>query len=649
MRFFLMAKEDRIKQSLPGRRSVLQTLGTGALGGLAGCAGFLSEDEQNDGHSHSHGAPNATADYVEGGKITVGMTKGPSTLNLLKAHTVQDFDTIGAVYDLGTVNHPETGKPVPWMIEEMEAKPDNIGTSKPTVTITLEEDLKWNDGKDVTAEDIVFTVKYLEEQQPRGTLSAKEFKSVEDVTYDKASGRKVHFFFTQPDNAWSTQVVGNAFIPKHQWKNISNYWEFEPEKPEEIIGSGPLRMTDFEWGNYFEFEMRDDDVIPWPQTERIDWLHEEAPFIDGVRMEIFDSQSDVVEALKNGDIHLSNESVNHDFAKQSRDIDHLELKKAHAHGWSHQTFNTRRVPLDDPAFRQLLVLLFDWDFVVEEAYDGVGASRGSYATPKEYTEWRPPEPTEIDEYEGVPIPDFTFPGEVGTFEIDEDGIETARNFLQNNERAKHDYTFGKAVTDASAAEDGKELYVNGEPLSKAHTDNDGTPGQGPLEMSYTTEDPKRTAVVERWMDVLMKFGIPVSPSTTTFKKQVDEVFVREEFDMFEASWENITVSNTHYWEFFASPGADMDSTSDAVNFNAAGYTAVEDLVNKQRQMMKYEPRKPVVKKILANVWNDAPTLVTHHEKMLQPVNDSFIGWVRSHGGVNGRNSWLNVRKRADSE
>lgn len=644
-----MDRRDTQKLPLADRRSVLRTFGVGALGGLGGCAGVLSNDEQKGKHDHSHGQPNTDADYVEGGELVMGMTKGPSTLNLLKAHTGQDFDTIGAVYDLGTVNHPATGKPVPWMIEEMEAKPENIGTSEPTVTITLEEDLEWNDGKKVTAEDIVFTVEYLKEQQPRGTLSAKEFKSVEDVTYDKASGRNVHFFFTEPDNAWSTQVVGNAFIPKHQWKNISDYWEFEPEKAEQVIGSGPLRMTDFEWGNYFEFEMRDDDVIPWPQTERIDWLHEKAPFLDGVRMEIFDTKSEMVEALENGDVDVTNESVDHEFAKQSRNIDGLNLEESHAHGWSHQTFNTRRVPLDDPAFRQLLALLFDWDFVVEEAYNGVGAARGSYATPKEYTEWRPPEPNTIDEYEGVPTPDFTFPGEIGTFEIDENGIEAARDFLQNNERAKHDYTFGKAVTDASAAVDGKELYVNGEPLSKAHTDNAGTPGQGPLKMNYTTEDPNQTIIVEHWIDVLRKFGVPVSSNTTTFQEQVDKVFVREDFDIFEASWDNITVSNTHYWEFFASPGADMDSTSDAINFNAAGYTAVEDLVNKQRKMMKYESRKPVIKEILANVWYDAPTLVTHHEKMLQPVNDRFIGWVQSHGGVNGRNSWLNVRKRADNK
>lgn len=586
-----------------------------------------------------------------GGVPVLGMAGPPKWLNVFESNNAYAKTITDAIYTHGIVSHPHEDRVVPWGFEDWTVQPENAGTGDPTVVATLRDDLTWSDGGGrVTAEDVEFTAKYALEHDTSGVLASTDFEHVEDVTVDRPGGRTVSYFFERKNCAWATKVLGSPIVPKHRWKDVSDPSEYYPVEESGPIGSGPFVLADHEGYEEFYLERRDRDAIPWNRLDYTEWLHEDGPFVDGLRIRVFETNDEREAALMNGDIDQPFGPIEIDVAAESRDVDHLELRTVDDDGWGHISFNTRRVPFDDVAFRQFLVKLMDHEAVVEDFYDGFGARKGTYVTPAAYAEWRPPEPTEIDEYEGIPVPDLTFPGNRGEFTLDDDHVEAAWDFLIDHPEAKHDYSIGDARTDLTNAPGDREIYVDGKPLTEAHTDNHGNPGQGPLEMSRNPPDDEptpRVDAVSGWIAAVQRVGIPMESNYQTWAEQSEAVYVTQQFDAYERGWDGIGENNDHYTSLFSSTGANLndDNPSGRRYRNTMGYTAADDLIRKQRAMMDREARKPIVKKILVRIWHDAPTLVQEYIKNLQPVNTRFTGRIQTVGGVNNKQSWLNMRLR----
>jgi peptide/nickel transport system substrate-binding protein len=456
----------------------------------------------------------------------------------------------------------------------------------------------------------------------------------------------VNFFLSEKDNAWLTDILGNVFLPEHIWSNVAEYDKYTPRNSQEgVVGSHAFQIREFNWENWYELEPREPDAIPW--NEAFDFLDSGGPFVDTVRMEVFGSQNALDQAILNADIDQTYGTVEIEQAAQATDRDNLEVLNSQDDGYGHLSFNVRRIPFDDRAFRQLLVKLLDEQWVVENLYRGVGVERGTYATPTAYTSWRPPEPGEVDgDYEGIQIPDTSFPGQAGQFNISQSGIDAARQYLIDNENTKHDYSLGQAQSPQLDPPDGQELYVNGQPMAQAHTDNDGNGGQGPLEISINPPDtePKRTELINRLVDVYGKVGIPAVTAVQSFNSQLPKIYANEDFDMYEMGWTGLAWNNDHYTQFYSSDGADLDGSADSQLFNSMGYTGADDLIGEQAGMMQPEPRKPIVKQVLAQIYRDAPTNILNHARVLQPVTNRFSGQVQVVGGVTNSYTWLNIRQ-----
>lgn len=570
------------------------------------------------------------------------MSSSPDNLSPVGLSSAYELEILENIYSYGTTFHPETHEFKPWGFKDWKLSPENVGTGEPTLVGELRDDLTFSDGKAVTAEDIKFTLEYATEQGVTGMVAASHFDAVEEVTVDSPNGTTVSYFFSEKDSGWFSNVLGSIILPKHIWKNVSDYSTYTPRKTKEgVVGSGPMTVKDFNWENWIELETRPTEEIPLPSADYVDWIHEDGPFIDGLRFELFGSSSAMQQSVLNGDVTVTRGSFQVDRAVEATKKDFLDVKESPSDGWYHHSYNTRRVPLDDPAFRQLLVLLNDKKWIIEKLHKGIGAVKGSYATLPVYDEWRPPEPEEIEEYEGIPVADLSFPGNRGSFELAEAGIQKAREFLQTHPRAKHDYSFGKAVSDHSNAPDGKELYVNGKPLTEAHTDNDGKQSQGPIGMNHDSpdKDPNEAQIAQRWLGALQRVGVPAKPNVGG-----EYGLFKEDFDVSAFGWTRTTPNNDHFRQRFGRWGADVESETETIMFNLMGYTGADSLIEKQSTMFEADARKEVVKKVLAQIWADAPCDIVSHAQVLQPVNSEFTGWINTLGGVSNPHSWMNVRK-----
>jgi peptide/nickel transport system substrate-binding protein len=424
---------------------MLAGLGVGASG-MAGCQAIRDssdatgtpEDATTPTDPGETPTEATTTEPISGGWPNVGGTQAPESLNpLTGTHRLIER----TLFSFGTWLHPQTLEPVPAAFDDWELTVSNVGTASPTLVGHLRDDMTFTDGTPVTAEDAKFTIDYIKQQGVTGRFSATKFDSVESITVDDPKGTTVNYFFSQKDADWFQNILGQILLPKHIWKDVADYQQYTPRTTSEgVVGAGPFKLTRFDWENWFELGLRDEGDRWETAAAYTDWFHESAPFIDGVRFEVFGGEDSLRQAVFDGDIDAGFRSVPIDVAVKAAQHEELEVKQLPSAGWDNHSYNLRRRPLDDRIFRQFLVLTVDKKWIVEDLNRGIGAEEGTYATPKSYSDWRPPAPDEQSAYQGIPTPSLAFPGQRGSFSIDADGIETARQFLSESAESTYEYT-----------------------------------------------------------------------------------------------------------------------------------------------------------------------------------------------------------------
>ena len=642
-----MADDESRKRGRIDRRKFVGGLGAGAGLTLAGCIG---DDDTDDGTEATPSPTPEGGDIPEGGTVHIATVAEPETLNPLVSTSAYASAIWGNIYDFGTTLHPEDQSFRPWAIQDWELNEDNVGSDEPTVTATLREDLTFNDGTPVTAEDVGFTVDYILEQQPGGSITDLPFQNLEEVVYDSPDGYELSYYFEEPELEWFTGTLGSIILPKHVWEDVDDHSEYEPRE-HGMVGSGVWELEDYAWDEWFELSFRDSEEVPQTTHEDIDWIHDDAPFLDTWRVEIFGSETAAEEAVMDGDADVLFTAVGAsiDMAIDAQESDNLSVIESADLGYYHNSYNLRRVPYDDKAFRQFLVRTFDKDWVIDDLNEGIGAVKGDYVVMPEFDTYRPDPPWDTDEYEGIDLPDLEFPGE--DFDLTQDEIDELREYLSEHPDASHDYTWEEATTEHADSPDGLVLHVNGQPLEEAHTDNEGNEGQGPLEMiTYPADDFEiRNRYGVEWVQMLQTIGVPTEAEIMTFAAATDQLWVEHDFDMFTRGW-GLGAAMTHFVALYSSDGADLEGDIDVPMFNAMGYTGADDVIFEDAGIMDFDERENTVPQICAQIWHDAPTEITQFHNLLEPVSNDFVGWQEDGPGsiiADKTLEILNVRRASE--
>ncbi|MEQ8164652.1 MAG: ABC transporter substrate-binding protein, partial [Alphaproteobacteria bacterium] len=102
-----------------------------------------------------------------------------------------------------------------------------------SITFVLREGLKWSDGEDLTADDVVFTYDYI------ARFPALDFISVgaQIETVEKVDERTVTFHLKEANALIANTIVGMPIVPEHVWAEIEDPVTFANEEP---VGSGPM-------------------------------------------------------------------------------------------------------------------------------------------------------------------------------------------------------------------------------------------------------------------------------------------------------------------------------------------------------------------------------------------------------------------------
>ncbi|MBY3183071.1 ABC transporter substrate-binding protein [Rhizobium laguerreae] len=137
--------------------------------------------------------------------------------------------TLDFIYEpLVVFNRFDSNKPVYRLAESFKLSDD-----LKSIEFKLRSDLKWSDGKPLTAADVKFTYDYLKK------FPALDFVSIWTFVTDikAVDGQTVRFTLANPSSLAAEQISQLPIVPEHVWKDVADPVTFANETP---VGSGPL-------------------------------------------------------------------------------------------------------------------------------------------------------------------------------------------------------------------------------------------------------------------------------------------------------------------------------------------------------------------------------------------------------------------------
>lgn len=291
-----------------------------------------------------------------GGVLRIGIVGQPRfVLPILAPTNDVDMDLARLVYSgllTVTEDHQLTGD----LAESVDASEDGK-----TYTARLREDVFWHDGAPVTAEDVLLTVRLIQDPAVKSPLAP----AFQGVTVKKLDDRTVQFSLEEPYAPFpSTLTVG--ILPSHLWADIPPQGIALAERVLRPIGTGPFAFEKLKRAE-FSGEVREYRLT---RNER---YHRGAPFLEGILFKFTETPDDLLRALRRGEVEsaalLPPSLVRDAIPLRSLRIEHLRLPQYFA-VFFHQA---KSVPLGEVAVRRALASVVDRDRLINEALLGEGA------------------------------------------------------------------------------------------------------------------------------------------------------------------------------------------------------------------------------------------------------------------------------------
>ncbi len=167
-----------------------------------------------------------------GGVLQEHIVGSPRFLNPVYADVNDaDRDVVQFLFS-GLLEYNEEGALVPDLARDYE-----IQESGKVFEFNLQENVKWHDGYPFSADDVVFTVKTIQDPRYKSPIRANWV----GVEVEKVNSQKVRFRLSQPYAAFGDRLT-LKIIPAHIWENINpenfalSFYNLQP------IGTGPYKL-----------------------------------------------------------------------------------------------------------------------------------------------------------------------------------------------------------------------------------------------------------------------------------------------------------------------------------------------------------------------------------------------------------------------
>ncbi|MEX2010457.1 MAG: ABC transporter substrate-binding protein [Parcubacteria group bacterium] len=217
-----------------------------------------------------------------GGTLVEGIVGNPRFINPTLALSEADKSLSALIYS-GLISKNHLGEIENNLAEEISTESNGL-----TYTARLKEGVKFHDGVEITADDIIFTIQKIQDPNIKSPL----FGDWSGVAVEKIDERTVRFSLKQPYAPFLNNL-SLGILPRHIWRNVRTD-EFAFSQFNTLpVGSGPYKINNVERNSggipdYY-------DLVPNNEAPRI-------PYISHIIFKFYASEKDLLEAFRKGDI-----------------------------------------------------------------------------------------------------------------------------------------------------------------------------------------------------------------------------------------------------------------------------------------------------------------------------------------------------------
>ena len=287
-----------------------------------------------------------------GGTYTEGMVGQPIYVNPILAQTNETDSAIsGLIYSGLLKSNPKSE-----LVNDL-AESYNISEDSKEYTFNLKKGVKWHDGNDLTANDVVFTINTLNDPAFKSSLR----QDWQGVRVEKIDDYTVKFILESPYFGFLENLT-LGIMPEHIWKNI-NADKFHLAKYNlEPIGSGPYKFSNFH-------KDADGNILDY-KTESFEDYFEGEPYIAAINFNFYSNEQDMIDAYNRKEIGgisaVASQSGNSDVFRKNTSVYEIKIP------WSFSVFFNRNknVALANKEVRLALNLATDKQKIIDEALLG---------------------------------------------------------------------------------------------------------------------------------------------------------------------------------------------------------------------------------------------------------------------------------------
>jgi peptide/nickel transport system substrate-binding protein len=280
--------------------------------------------------------------------LTISVEKQTSFIRnfnpLLTSGSAREY-SVGAIYEPLMVYNRMNGVLVPWLATEYAWE----GADFRRLRMVLREGVKWSDGRDMSAADVVFTFQLIKKFPALDSGAVWNFLS----SVESQGSHEVLFTMQRTYTPGLAVLVNQLIVPEHIWKDVKDAVQFANPDP---VGTGPFtRVTLFE-DQVFELGR---NPLYWQKGK---------PYIEGLRFPAFASNDQANLALLHGEVDLAGNFI--------PAVDRIFVQKnpEHHHYWFPLVgpmiflyLNTQQEPFDKPGLRKAISMAVDRQRIADVA------------------------------------------------------------------------------------------------------------------------------------------------------------------------------------------------------------------------------------------------------------------------------------------
>ncbi len=296
---------------------------------------------------------------VRGGTMVVAWTNDADLLNPVVQQTMLASHVDTLIFPNPTTEVFEDCRLTvqPFLAESWVRGEDGL-----SLTMTLRDDVVWDDGTPVTADDVILTHQLMADPE----AASPRYNQTERIAgVDKVDPHTVRFRFTEPyDRETQLYQASQDLLPAHLYRDADRKNLRRHPLGEHPVGAGPYRLERWERNQELVLSANPDVTLTDP------------PYIERVVFRIIPEYTTRLTELILGRVDVMDGIEVEDVARLRRENPEIRILPRGWRWMDYVAWNSRDPLFADPKVRRALTMCIDRDLLIEVLLTGGGQSVG---------------------------------------------------------------------------------------------------------------------------------------------------------------------------------------------------------------------------------------------------------------------------------